>query len=199
MDSVILHHKYVPIHICREYLKSSTENFHLASNGAIIHISKLTILFLDIAIKRRIERLRILGFCLDGFDLKGKVAVVTGGASGIGKAICARLANNRAQVWVLDIDGAAAETTAAEITQAGGHAYALPCNVADPESVSSAFATIAAKGPSIFSSTVQVLRISAPLRRQHCRILNASSGSTRRECFFACRLRLPSWSNSPEA
>jgi 2-keto-3-deoxy-L-fuconate dehydrogenase len=87
-----------------------------------------------------------LGFCLDGFDLKGKAAVVTGGASGIGKAISTRFADNRAQVWVLDIDGSAAETTAAEITQAGGQAYALPCDVAVPESVSQVFATIAAKG-----------------------------------------------------
>jgi 2-keto-3-deoxy-L-fuconate dehydrogenase len=84
---------------------------------------------------------------LDEFDLQGKVAIVTGGASGIGKAICARLAGNRAQVCVLDLDGAGAEKTAGEITRAGGQAYALPCNVSDPESVSQAFATIAAKGP----------------------------------------------------
>jgi NAD(P)-dependent dehydrogenase (short-subunit alcohol dehydrogenase family) len=84
---------------------------------------------------------------LDGFDLKGRAAVVTGGASGIGKAISTRLAENRAHVWVLDIDGAAVETTAAEITRAGGQAYALPCDVADPESVSGVFTTIASKGP----------------------------------------------------
>jgi 2-keto-3-deoxy-L-fuconate dehydrogenase len=84
---------------------------------------------------------------LDGFDLQGKVAVVTGGASGIGKAICARLAKNRARVCVLDLDGTGAEITATEITRAGGHAYALPCDVSAPESVSQAFSTIAAKGP----------------------------------------------------
>jgi 2-keto-3-deoxy-L-fuconate dehydrogenase len=84
---------------------------------------------------------------LDGFDLKGRTAVVTGGASGIGKAISTRLAENRAHVWVLDIDGAAAETTAAQITQTGGRAYAFPCDVADPESVSGVFTTIASKGP----------------------------------------------------
>lgn len=84
---------------------------------------------------------------MDGFDLQGKVAVVTGGASGIGKAISTRLAKNQAQVCVLDVDGASAEMTAAEITRAGGQAYALPCNVSDPESVSRVFATIAAKGP----------------------------------------------------
>jgi 2-keto-3-deoxy-L-fuconate dehydrogenase len=88
-----------------------------------------------------------LGSYLDGFDLKGKTAVVTGGASGIGKAISTRLAENHAQLWVLDIDGAAAEVTAAEITRAGGQGSALACDVGDPESVSGVFATIAAKGP----------------------------------------------------
>jgi 2-keto-3-deoxy-L-fuconate dehydrogenase len=84
---------------------------------------------------------------LDGFGLKGRVAAVTGGASGIGKAIATRLADNGAQVWVLDVDAATAEATAAEIAGAGGQAWPLPCDVADPESVSRVFATITAKGP----------------------------------------------------
>lgn len=84
---------------------------------------------------------------MDGFDLNRRVAVVTGGASGIGKAISTRLAENRAQVWVLDIDGVAAEATSAEITHAGGKSWALACDVADPESVRRVFATIASKGP----------------------------------------------------
>ena len=84
---------------------------------------------------------------MDGFDLKGRVAVVTGGASGIGKAIAKRLADNGAQVWVLDLDAVAAETTANEIAGAGGRGWALACDVADPESVSRVFATITAKGP----------------------------------------------------
>jgi 2-keto-3-deoxy-L-fuconate dehydrogenase len=84
---------------------------------------------------------------LDGFDLNGRVAVVTGGASGIGKAISVRLAANRAQVWVLDVDASAAQATAAEIVQAGGRAWALPCDVADPQSVNQMFTSIAAQGP----------------------------------------------------
>jgi 2-keto-3-deoxy-L-fuconate dehydrogenase len=84
---------------------------------------------------------------LDGFGLKGRVAVVTGGASGIGKAIATRLADNGASVWVLDVEAAAAEATAAEIAGAGGQAWSLPCDVADPESVTRIFATITAKGP----------------------------------------------------
>jgi 2-keto-3-deoxy-L-fuconate dehydrogenase len=79
-------------------------------------------------------------------DLSGRVAVVTGGASGIGKAISTRLAANGAQVWVVDIDGDAANGTAEGIKQAGGEAWALPCDVADPESVSRVFTTIASAG-----------------------------------------------------
>ena len=50
-------------------------------------------------------------------------------------------------MWVLDVEAAAAEATAAEIAGAGGQAWSLPCDVADPESVTRVFATITAKGP----------------------------------------------------
>jgi NAD(P)-dependent dehydrogenase (short-subunit alcohol dehydrogenase family) len=83
---------------------------------------------------------------LDGFSLKGRVAVVTGGASGIGKAIARRLAENGAQVWVLDLDAVAAETTASEIVEAGGQAWFLACDIADQQSVSQVFSTISSKG-----------------------------------------------------
>jgi NAD(P)-dependent dehydrogenase (short-subunit alcohol dehydrogenase family) len=51
-------------------------------------------------------------------DLGSRVAVVTGGASGIGQAIAERLAATQARVWVLDIDLAAAQLTAANIVNA---------------------------------------------------------------------------------
>lgn len=72
--------------------------------------------------------------------------MVTGGASGIGKAISTALAANRAQVWLLDIDAATARTAAEEITQAGGRARSVMCNIADPQSVSGAFASITSEG-----------------------------------------------------
>ena len=84
---------------------------------------------------------------MGGFDLKGRVAVVTGGASGIGKAIATSLAGNGAQLWVLDLDGAAAEAAANEIVHAGGQAWALACDVSDQQSVSRAFTAISSKGP----------------------------------------------------
>jgi 2-keto-3-deoxy-L-fuconate dehydrogenase len=84
---------------------------------------------------------------LDGINLGGKVAVVTGGASGIGQAIAIRLGANHARVWVLDLDADAAQATADKIVEAGGNAAALPCDVAQPESVTQAFTAIASAGP----------------------------------------------------
>ncbi len=86
------------------------------------------------------------GSAVNGTELNGKVAVVTGGASGIGKAICAALAAHQAQVWVLDINPSSAQQSAAEIKASGGRASSLPCDVANPESVSQAFNAIADQG-----------------------------------------------------
>jgi len=64
----------------------------------------------------------------------GKCAVVTGGASGIGRAACMAFAREGASVAVADVnlDGAAA--TAREVTNAGRKAVAIAVNVADPAS-----------------------------------------------------------------
>ena len=52
--------------------------------------------------------------------LEGKVAIVTGGAQGIGRAIVDALIDNGAQVAIVDIDRQAGKKTAAEIQQSGG-------------------------------------------------------------------------------
>jgi 2-hydroxycyclohexanecarboxyl-CoA dehydrogenase len=69
--------------------------------------------------------------------LEGRRALVTGGASGIGAAACARLAAEGAEVWVGDIDGAGAERVAGEVN---GHAVEL--DVTSLEAASAAVAEI---------------------------------------------------------
>jgi NAD(P)-dependent dehydrogenase (short-subunit alcohol dehydrogenase family) len=62
-------------------------------------------------------------------DLNGKVAVVTGGASGIGKGICRALVAEGARVMVADVDLAKAEATAAELRATGGDVRAHAVDV----------------------------------------------------------------------
>jgi 2-keto-3-deoxy-L-fuconate dehydrogenase len=73
------------------------------------------------------------------FKLNGKVAIVTGGGSGIGRAISNVFGRQGAHVVVLDRDGAAAADAAAHIAQAGGMAHGEACDVADAASVREVF------------------------------------------------------------
>lgn len=67
------------------------------------------------------------------FDLSGRVAIVTGGGNGIGKASCEILAKAGAAVAVSDLKLADAETVAKEINENGGKAIAVECNVLKDE------------------------------------------------------------------
>jgi 2-hydroxycyclohexanecarboxyl-CoA dehydrogenase len=67
------------------------------------------------------------------------IAVVTGGAGGIGRAIAARLARDGIAIGVLDRDGSAAGATAEEIARAGGRAVALTADITDDAQVARAF------------------------------------------------------------
>ena len=66
--------------------------------------------------------------------LKDKVAIVTGGALGIGRVFSSGLANEGARVVVADIDEQAAGSLAAELAQAGHECLALRVDVADEAS-----------------------------------------------------------------
>lgn len=76
------------------------------------------------------------------FKLSGKVAVITGGGSGIGQAISKLFGQQRAHVEVLDVDGRAAADTATAIVAAGGSAVGVACDVSDAAAVTSAFEEI---------------------------------------------------------
>ena len=67
--------------------------------------------------------------------LDGRVAVVTGAASGIGLALAHRLAAEGAHLLMADIDGAAVAAAAADIRAAGSEVEAITLDVRDPEAV----------------------------------------------------------------
>jgi meso-butanediol dehydrogenase / (S,S)-butanediol dehydrogenase / diacetyl reductase len=73
--------------------------------------------------------------------LEGKVALITGAASGIGAATARLFAQEGARVAIADIRGAAAETTAAKIRDDGGQAIAIETDVTDPAQVQAMVAT----------------------------------------------------------
>ena len=67
--------------------------------------------------------------------LEGRVAIITGGGHGIGKAYAARLATEGAKVVIAELDGASANAVAAELTAQGFDAIAVQTDVANEASV----------------------------------------------------------------
>ena len=74
-------------------------------------------------------------------------AVVTGGASGIGRAIAAHLARAGARVVIADLDGPRADATASALREAGGRVTAITTDVADVASVAAMFEAAERDGP----------------------------------------------------
>jgi 2-keto-3-deoxy-L-fuconate dehydrogenase len=84
------------------------------------------------------------------FDMKGRQAVVTGAASGIGLAIAEIFASHKAGVVVLDLEAKKAVETAASIAlKTGANVTGVGCNVSNADSVAEAFGKI--------SGTVDIL------------------------------------------
>ena len=76
------------------------------------------------------------------FTLNGKIAVVTGGGSGIGKAVAVLFAKQGAQVHIIDLNEEAGNTTVKEIQEANGQAIAQVCDVTDQQQVKEIFGKI---------------------------------------------------------
>ena len=77
--------------------------------------------------------------------LDGRIAVVTGAATGLGKAIALLYAHEGADVAIIDRNAEGASRIAAQITDRGGRSLALGADVGDEGAVNQAFATILAK------------------------------------------------------
>lgn len=77
--------------------------------------------------------------------LENRVAVVTGGGSGIGQCVAARLAEDGAHVMALDIDLDAARRTVDAIVETGGSAAAHRCDVSDHLQVAEVMGSILEK------------------------------------------------------
>jgi len=100
--------------------------------------------------RREREAGRMAGDQQDGHQdgaLTGRIAVITGGARGFGKAFGEALSARGAHSVLVDLDGPACDATAAAIRAAGGHASAITCDVADEASVAAMIdAVVAAHG-----------------------------------------------------
>ena len=76
------------------------------------------------------------------FTLENKVAVITGGGSGIGKAVALIFAQQGAIVQVIDLNTDQANQTVSEIRQAGGEASCITCDVSRQTAVTETFQQI---------------------------------------------------------
>lgn len=77
--------------------------------------------------------------------VENRVAIITGGARGIGAATARHLAKAGAKVAVLDLNGEAARQTAASISESAGEAIGLEANVTDRENMTRVIDSIAEK------------------------------------------------------
>ncbi|KPM52337.1 short-chain dehydrogenase [Frankia sp. CcI49] len=123
---------------------------------------------------------------------RSRVAVVTGGASGIGEATCHQLAERGHRVAVLDLDRETADRVAKEVRAAGGQAIGLAADVTDRPALDAAFAEIRSTlGPTEILVTSAGLVAFDPFEQitldQWNRVLDVNLTGT----FHSCQAAIP--------
>ncbi|KAJ6189732.1 hypothetical protein N7519_004640 [Penicillium mononematosum] len=110
------------------------------------------------------------------FGVKGHVAVVTGGASGLGFMIAKGLVTNGAKVYLVDLPSVSTVKSVAELNElgreAGGSAHGIPCNVSDKQAIQDLANQIGQR-----EKHVDMLISNAGIRRDppvQCNVLKAS-------------------------
>lgn len=83
------------------------------------------------------------------FKLTDKIALVTGGGSGIGKSICRLFARQGAIVYIIDLDEKGGNDTRQEILQSGGKAFYAKCDISVQQEVKAVVANIITDHPHI--------------------------------------------------
>ena len=79
------------------------------------------------------------------FDLTGRVALVSGAASGLGRAMSLALAEHGADVMLVDLNEAGLKVTAEKIAALGRRGVPALCNVSDPEAIRALFVKLDAE------------------------------------------------------
>jgi NAD(P)-dependent dehydrogenase (short-subunit alcohol dehydrogenase family) len=124
--------------------------------------------------------------------LKNKIAVITGGASGIGRAAARLFAAEGAQVAILDINKESGEKTAAEIQSKGGSAFFIRCDVTKSDDCKAAVERVVAEfgGLDILFNNAGIIRRTNVLdttEEDWDRVLDVNLKSV----FLMCKFAIP--------
>ncbi len=106
---------------------------------------------------------------------RGQVAIVVGGAQGIGKAIAARLAHEGAHVVIVDIDRLMLRRTSRELAEACGSVRTAVCDVRNRRQVERTVESVARRYPRLYRDRSNVSSASASTTRSSARRRLSSS------------------------
>lgn len=124
--------------------------------------------------------------------IKGRVAIVTGGASGIGQGICIRLGEEGAKIAVFDVDIEAAENTARMISNMGSTAAALKVDVSRASEVNGAVKDVISSFGSVDIIVNNAgVNLSSSIARTTAKVWDRVHDVNLKSVFLCCRAVIP--------